>query len=383
MHFIQALLLLLAPALPPAATAVGQARSTAEIPWYGGPFDGALRRAGLRDGLVLVYFWMDESEFCKQLYQETLQSPETVAALAGFTCVSAKATDARGAELVARFGVKTLPTLLFLRPDGQAEDALLGYISAASFRQHLDRIRAGTDTVGDLQQRAEAAPDDLVLRYKLAQTLIHVGRIREGDELVASIRAEDPDGRTVIGAQLALYDMQAAIRSAAPDTSDPTTYELAPAYDHVRRIRPREVAFEGWNWIAALENAGGRRERARAAWMEAFPFVSELEITDWADEVVWALWDARQNLTKREQRFALDVAQRAVARALTLLEPGTATAPPPDEELVRYVARMHDALACAWYMNKKRDKAIATLQRSLELDPGVAEHLALLDHFER
>jgi len=348
--------------------------------WHAGSFASALGEADEGRTLVAAYFWMDGSEYCARLYQETLQAPETVAALSELVCYSVSATEPAGANLVRRLGVSTLPTVLFLGPGGEPEDAILGFVPPADFVAVVERIRLGQGTVSAARAAAAEAPDDLALRLALANKLAHVGATGESEELVASIRRDDPDGRTVVGARLALYDVMQRVLDAATDPADPTTIDLAPLYDHVRSIRPATVLFEAWEWIGDIEARRGDRAALRRARMAAWPHLPDAQLGDWGAEVVDRFWDMREELDQEEKAFALEVALAASNRALELLAtPADSTPGEEPRDFSGYVADRFDGLARCYHLNGKREEALAAVRRALELDPGVASHQTLLD----
>ena len=258
----------------------------AESEWHSGPLEPALERARAESRRLLLYFWMDGSQHCARLWGETLSAERAGEALEELVCFGAKVTDPNGAELVQRFGVTTLPTMLFLTPAGEVDDVILGFIPLTDLLDELARIAADSGTVSDLRARSAAAPDDLDLRLLLAQKLGHVGLTDESEEVLESIRRADPEGLTVVGAQLAFYEARDGVIAGARDPDDPGTYDLRPLERHVARIVPPPVRFEGWNWLARTEEARGRGREARAAYRAAWEDVPENQRLVWGAEVV-------------------------------------------------------------------------------------------------
>jgi thioredoxin-like negative regulator of GroEL len=111
-------------------------------------------------------------------------------------------TSSAGTRLVKRYGITTLPTLLFLSPQNQREEALIGFIPPSNLLAELQRIQTGTGTVSDFQKRVAANPDDLQLQHNLALKLRDVGDQAAHDSIIPAIRQQDPRGKTVVGARL-------------------------------------------------------------------------------------------------------------------------------------------------------------------------------------
>ena len=147
-------------------------------------------------------------------------------------------------------------------------------------------------------------------------------------------------------------------------------------------VHPRPIRRGGFRRLPRFLSAG----RKRKALMEGWPHTPEAQQMNWGRELVGNFWDMRDELTKKEKMFALQVAEMSSERALEIY---AMEDPPPAlagegyfDDPAAFVADKLDGLACAFYMNGKRRKALETSRRALELDPGVPEHQAFLDHFE-
>lgn len=224
-------------------------------------------RAALRAGDhgLLLYFYLEDSDYCRQLEAESLESEAGRAELQHFACVRLRA-DLQGTRpLLERFGISKLPTLLITDRGGRADDILEGYVPLERFVSESARIRRGEDTVSDWRRRAEAAPDDLAIRMRLAIRLETVGDDAESQRLLDSIVAADPEGETVPGAQVQLYAAFDRVRQSASDLNDFSTWQLDSLYEHMAKVKPGPVLYEGWKWITDVELQRGDRVRERHA----------------------------------------------------------------------------------------------------------------------
>jgi thioredoxin-like negative regulator of GroEL len=362
------LLLLAAPALGRAAL-VSEAAD--DVDWKDS-FERALAEAGRRRLPVVVYFWIDGSEHCGKLYTESLSSAQGALELAHFVCVSAEARSAGARDLIARFGVTTLPTLYYLDPDGSPEDAIEGYIPLPGFLAESRRIRAGEGTVSGRRRAAEAAPDDLDVRLRLALQLEHVGLQAECEQLLASIKSEDPGGRTVAGAQLALYDVLANVRGAASDSSDPRTYDLAPLYAHMPSVTPVAIRFEAWKWIADVEQVCGNRAEERRALTEVWATVPEGSRLGWGRFLLQRFFQMESELSDAERRLAAEVGPAILEGARRRIA--------QDPEALR-LGTYHSALAMALAIEGRTEEALAEVEKAIALEPESPDHRRLRDLF--
>ena len=269
--------------------------------------------------------------------------------------------------------------MLVLGPDGKVEDALIGYITSAGFETEIQRIRAGQGTVGSLRQRLADAPDDLQRILDLAVKLQQVGATAEATSLLDDIRKRDPQGRTVVGAQLRLWDVQNAITAAASDPNDPATYDLTPMYEHLPTIEPEPIRFQGWDWLARTENQRGARDKASRAYEEAWKYIPEPQVGDWGFALVDLYWGMRDELKAGDRAFVLRVAERAAARVEQMVDKPPADRFGMDDAVfAAFHARTLDMLARSQHMAGKRRAALETLGRALELDPENGEYRARL-----
>ncbi len=348
-----------------AATPLVAQRDSTAIEWESS-LASALRAAAKDSRKIAIYFWIGDSDYCRRMWEETLGRDRAVAELSQFVCLSTRADQEHAAALMQRFAVTKLPTMLFAASDGQAEDAIRGFIDLDAFVAECRRIRTGDKTVSDWRRRCHAAPDDLDARLQLALQLRHVGERDESAHLIASIKRADPKGASVAGAQLRLYDVFDEVRASAADASDPSTYDLTPLYAHLPVVRPRAVLHEAWRWIADVEHQRGDRPHERTALAETWRHATEGKPrADASATLLQRYTDMGDELNEAERALALEVAHwlRDAARA-------------HPEAPANYV---HHAHAMALFLNHRLDQAIDQLQNAIELAPDEADHRQLLE----
>lgn len=329
------------------------------MPWLQGEFSDTLAAAGAAHKQVLVYFWMDGSEHCHNLWTQTLTQPEAMPELQQFICHGADARTAAGAGLVKRFGVTTLPTLLVVSADGTADDGMVGFVPLPTFTTELQRVLLGSGTVTSLRQAAAAIPHDLDARFRLGVKLGFVGDRAGSDKVFASIRTDDPEGATAPGAELLLFDVRQGILAAAKDQNDVATWNLQPMYDRLRKTRQPFVLWKGWNWVAGVE---ADRDPALqiAAWQQARPHAPPAQLEEWAGEVLNRLWQRRDALANRDRQLARDLA-KVVEKSVDERPAGST-----DNERQAFAL---GAAACGQAISGKRRKALALVERAKLLTP--------------
>jgi thioredoxin-related protein len=328
----------------------------------------AIEKAKAEDRMILAYFWADGSEYCGKLYQETLSAADSGAALERFVCVSARHGEEGMQELFERFRVNTLPTMLFLDTDGTPEDLIQGFIPVEDFLGELDRIERGEGTISGMRTEISKAKknseEDMGTRMGLAGKLIEVGDEAAHDEILDSIRDDDPRGRTLTGSRLLLSDLEEYIAETGGGEEYRDNWDLEPLYSHAKAMRLKEARFEAWNRIANLEVYKMNMPAAFDAFQTAWKLIPEEQAHDWSGSVAsWIIENADQRTTL-EKKFALDL---ATANHKLMEEYISEQDGEPSEEQNGYLASSMNRLAWAYYINGKGPKAVATARRSLKL----------------
>ena len=357
----------------------------AELSWFDGTLPRAVARARDEDRMVAVYFWRNGSEYCAKLYQETLQDERAVAALGSFVLLSADHGDSMGASLMEEFNVQTLPFLLFVGPDGQPEDSIAGFLPAEDLVEQLARIRRGEGTRSDLEARLAAAPkgtaEDFELRFALAGKHQELGNQARHDEIIASVREEDPERSTVYGARAFLWKIQGQVfvdASAAagyPDGAggDPERFreiaahlDLEPLYDHAARVRLDESRYEAWAAIASTEGTRESYENSCRALGKAWKYVPEDQALGFALNASQRVMAMPIEPSSREKKFVVQLADRAWELARDEHEGGEEGS---EADRKRYLASVLAQVAGAYRYAGKSKKAESLLEDCTELDP--------------
>jgi len=391
------------------------------LTWHEGTFFSALGEAGERDAIVCVYFWSNQSDQCAKFYQETMAAEAVGGELANMVLFSANTADPKGYKLVEQYGVRALPTMLFVKPTGDVDDAVVGYIGAEGLASELQRIQRGEKTITAFRAEAEAAPDDLDVQYAFAVKLADCGNVRAHDEVIASMKAADPQGLNLTVARLHLNDIRGPILEScglgadgdsgdgAMDDSDDTKTLLVSHADKLdfhdleafmKSSQHDEIRFDGYTWMASVLANAEKPAEARQANMKAFEFAGENQ--RWFGREIADKWfEVRDELDRNEKRFALKAALKGKQATLKHIEAllaeaenksGCASAEGCPEgdgcggcegakgQVVRDEAFAGYGVACAYFINGKRSKAIKELEHAIELAPDMdflQERLAL------
>ena len=102
-------------------------RSRSHLVWFDGSFQAALTEAAERDTVVMVEFYTDWCNWCRRLESDTLTNPEVRAELAKLVALKLDA-EKSGAEMAARYGIDSYPTMIFFDARGNEMERILGYL---------------------------------------------------------------------------------------------------------------------------------------------------------------------------------------------------------------------------------------------------------------
>ena len=126
--------------------------------WFKGDLEAARAEAGRRDTVVMIEFYTDWCNWCRRLEADTFSVLAVRSELEQIVSLRRDA-EKEGAELAARFGVDSYPTLIFLDPAGNEMDRIIGYLPPEPFLKRVERIRTGDTFLACLRQLEEDPGD--------------------------------------------------------------------------------------------------------------------------------------------------------------------------------------------------------------------------------
>lgn len=167
-----------------AALGVGGCRQRATSVWFKGDLDAAVAAARQRNTLVMVEFFTDWCNWCRRLDTDTFRRAEVRRELEELVAVRFDA-EKDGAPLAARFEVDSFPTLVFLDPDGNEVDRILGYLPPDKFLHRVQKIRTGDTFLACLRRLREDPGNQEAIRRSVE------GLLERSDPMGAISKLED------------------------------------------------------------------------------------------------------------------------------------------------------------------------------------------------
>ncbi len=366
------------------------------IRWVNGMLADALRAATERERPVLVYCWEEEQQACVSLYANTITTETVMSAVEDWVCFNAKKGTPGGDEVLSRYEVRIVPTILFLNAQGELVDLMGGVIPPGQFVLELERVRRGEGTLRELITRAadDQDPGQLEARFLLLFRYRGLGEFPKAEAELNALSAADPKAKTLPGAR-ALFMLVAreAARAAKDDTQDVEwdgqrvvlrgnvkTWPLKPFQDWAKKVQHPVGRFEAYDQLGELELAQERRDAAVSAWQQAEKDVPPRRAFDWCATQARAIMDHPGKPSAGDRKFALKLAQHGVKLAEDI-DPASEDfrALFRDQSKDSVIARQLEVLGYALKFNGQHGKAVETLERCVALEPANRQYESSLE----
>lgn len=148
-------------------------------------FDEAIRIAKRSGKPLVVDFWAEWCGWCHRLEKTTYADPAVIRRAQEFVAVRVNTEGSRRElEVSAKYGVRSLPTILFLSPQGRQLFRLNGYQGPGQFPRTLDAARQVAGRVIAWETALEADPYDTAALLGLGRHLYEQESFEEAQGLL-------------------------------------------------------------------------------------------------------------------------------------------------------------------------------------------------------
>jgi thioredoxin-like negative regulator of GroEL len=157
-------------------------------------FDAALKKAKTAGKPVFVDFWADWCAWCRRLDRTTYADPLVVKIAQDFVAVKVNTEGSRRELEVTRiYEVTSLPTIIFLSPEGRQLLRLNGYLGPGQFPQTMDAALDTATRVMAWEAALARDPDDAHALSGLGTHLYQQQNFAEARELLEKAVTHDAD----------------------------------------------------------------------------------------------------------------------------------------------------------------------------------------------
>lgn len=150
---------------------------------------------------MLIDFYTDWCFWCKVMDDSTFPDPYVQKFLKNFEL--GKINAEVDTLLAQKYGVRSFPTFLLLKPDGTEIDRIVGYSPPEEFVGAMVNSLNGVGTLEDLKARQAAAPQDYDLMFELAEKYMYRSDYEQARDYYARLIEGAPADKDTLASAVA------------------------------------------------------------------------------------------------------------------------------------------------------------------------------------
>lgn len=333
----------------------------AQVTWWDKEFDAALTAANDKPAkLVMLYCWQDNHENCAAMFSGTMSDKKVTGPLAEFVCMGIQNDDA-GKDTWSRYKVQSVPTVLFVAPDGSVVDSVVGYATIVDFAATIQRVRAGTDTIPALQQEVDGGSATMPRMQMLMQKLLTIQEQDRAKKVIDAMIEKDPKGRSDEAAEALLWKITA---ETFRDDVAPQDLDLGPMRRFLKGQRNKRVLFLGYDRMATAHWSRGEVKDAASYANKAWKNCPKDQVIEWGQRMTGFAYRNWKDLDKTNKKILKDALKvsKATMKAIEKRHKQQ-----PDPSFYANAMGLHAAILV---VNKKRKEALDLMEKAIALDPN-------------
>ena len=174
---------------------IGADASAEGIAWRNLTLKAALAEAAASGTIIMIDVYATHCAQCKDMDEELWETPAGADLGEGLIPLRIASDKREGIDLQRRYPILGLPAVLFLTPDGQEIDRIIGFQDLNGFLSEARLLKVGADPLPDMEQELAAKPKNIVLLYDVFEKYLYRKRIEDAHALLPRLEEADPTGR--------------------------------------------------------------------------------------------------------------------------------------------------------------------------------------------
>lgn len=168
-----------------------------DIEFTKGTYAEILSKAKSENKVIMIDFYTDWCKWCVELEKKVYTNPE-VADFANKYQINWKidAEKGEGVELAKRYQVSGYPTIVFVDPNGDEIDRIIGYLPVKEFFPAMKDYVNGKNTLKSLQNTLANNPNDLEANLRMGKKLFGNGKTADAKTCFENVIKNDPDNKS-------------------------------------------------------------------------------------------------------------------------------------------------------------------------------------------
>jgi len=166
---------------------------------FGDSFQTLLQNAQKSEKSLVVDFYTDWCYWCKVMDDSTYPDPYVQKFLKNFELGMVNAEV--DTSLAARYGVRSYPTILLLKPNGDEIDRIVGYYPPEEFVTQIVNAYAGVGTLDYYLAKLQDDPESAQANYDVAQKYRWQGHYDKAQDYFKKVMSLDGGNAAGLAAQ--------------------------------------------------------------------------------------------------------------------------------------------------------------------------------------
>jgi tetratricopeptide (TPR) repeat protein len=153
----------------------------------------ALSLASKENKIIVLTVSAEWCPYCQKLEKEIFKSDVGEELFKNLICVKVDFDTSYGQKIKRKYRIISLPTVVFLNPEGKEIDRIIGYAGKEWFVNLLKKYSKGKDPLPEFQKKLKNDPNNPELLFQVGERILLRGNEKKGIKLLTKVIKLDPD----------------------------------------------------------------------------------------------------------------------------------------------------------------------------------------------